>query len=159
MLGVGKIQAAAETGQDHPQAEDIGQRVVMADLVLPRNVAGKVDGSDDDFGGSVSDRQIGYLGAPPSTSVVRWASAMMVTANGAVASMRRSAAALLRGSCLRASSNQIRTPSTCKASSPSSGATRPAACASRTSRTSGKKLPSASSVEKPPASSRVRRYS
>ena len=55
VLGVGEVQAASQAGQDHPQAEDVGQRVVMADLVLPGYVAGQVDGPGD-FGRAIPDR-------------------------------------------------------------------------------------------------------
>ena len=55
VIGFGKVQAASKAGQNHPQAENVGQRVVMADLVLPRYVAGKVDGPGD-LGRAIPDR-------------------------------------------------------------------------------------------------------
>ncbi len=159
VLGVGKVQAAGQAGQNHSQAEDVGQGIVMAELLLPGDVAGKVDGPGEG-GRAVADREIGQFAAVlrrlPSCGGPRRRRSRPAAP---VASTPRRAAVLLRGACRRASSNQIRTPSTRKASSPSSGATPPAAWASRTSRTSGKKLPRASSVEKPPVSSRARRYS
>ncbi len=60
VLGFGKVQSAGQTGQDHPQAENVGQRVVMADQMLPGHITGKVDGLGD-FGGTVPDREIGHL--------------------------------------------------------------------------------------------------
>ncbi len=46
-LGVREIQATGQTGQDHSQAEDIRQRVVVSQFVLPRDVARQIDGAGD----------------------------------------------------------------------------------------------------------------
>ena len=39
----GEVEAAGQTDAEHPEAEDVGQRVVMPDRMLPRAVVGQID--------------------------------------------------------------------------------------------------------------------
>ena len=45
VLGIGEVQAAGQAGQNQPQAEDVGERVVMPQPMFPADVATKIGGS------------------------------------------------------------------------------------------------------------------
>ena len=42
-----QVDPTGEARQDHPQAEDIGERVVVFEQMFPRHVAGQVDWTND----------------------------------------------------------------------------------------------------------------
>ena len=42
VFGLREVEAARQAGQDHAETENIGQRIVMADLVLPTHIARQI---------------------------------------------------------------------------------------------------------------------
>jgi hypothetical protein len=59
-LRFGEIQSASQAGQDHAQAEHVGQRIVVTQLVLPSNVARQVHGASD-RDASLADGQVNHV--------------------------------------------------------------------------------------------------
>ncbi len=45
VLWLSEVKTATEAGQDHAQAEDVCQRIVMAHLVFPRDITWQIHGS------------------------------------------------------------------------------------------------------------------
>ena len=43
--GIGEVQTAGQAGENQPQAEDVGERVVMPQSMLPADVAAQISGS------------------------------------------------------------------------------------------------------------------
>ena len=56
ILVVCQVQAASKTGQQHPEAEDVGERVVVTNFVFPTPIGGKKTGTFD--GATAGDQQI-----------------------------------------------------------------------------------------------------
>ncbi len=42
VLGIGEVQAAGQAGEDQPQVEDVGERVVMPQPMFPADVAAQI---------------------------------------------------------------------------------------------------------------------
>jgi hypothetical protein len=49
VFGLVEIQTAGETGEDHAEAEDVRDGIMMTELVFPGNVAGQEDRAGDFF--------------------------------------------------------------------------------------------------------------
>ena len=55
-----QVDPTGEARQDHSQAEDIGERVVVFEQVFPRHVAGQVDRAND-FRVTIADGKVDEL--------------------------------------------------------------------------------------------------
>lgn len=60
-LGLPEVSVERGARGDHPQREDVGERIVVTDRVLPRHVSGQVHRAFDRFL-EIADREVGHPG-------------------------------------------------------------------------------------------------
>ena len=93
IIGIAEIEPQAEACQDHSEAKDVGQRIVMTELMLPADITRQIDGASD-LVVAIPNGQVENLSLRPrQPSVVRRDSTTTSTAARFAASIWRSPAA------------------------------------------------------------------